>query len=120
MVDDEKIVLTGLRMELEAEGYEVQTAQTGQTALEIFRHETFDIVYTDLIIPDMTGVDICREIKKVSSHTEVILVSGHPKEIVNYQQAFLAAGGRDEILRKPLGPDELARITAKVLKGGRD
>lgn len=115
IVDDDEIVRVALERELSEEGYEVQVAESGQEAVELARNESFDIVYTDLVMPDMNGIKVCKQIKRLSEDTEVILISGHPKEIVEHQVDFVDAGGRDKILRKPLGSGELAHTTRELI-----
>lgn len=116
IVDDEEIFLVATQRELEAAGHDVKIALSGKKAIEIAKSGKFDIVYTDLVMPEMNGVELCKEIKKISPKTEVILISGHPNEIQEHQSAFWDAGGKDKILRKPLGNDELTNITEKALK----
>ncbi|MBT6048346.1 MAG: response regulator [Candidatus Scalindua sp.] len=116
LVDDEQIYLEAHREEFEAIGYEVQTALTGKEAIAVAGNERFDIAYVDLVMPDTNSVDICKEIKKVYPETEVVLVSGHPEEILKYKAQFVNAGGREEILKKPLGDKELINMTEKIMK----
>ncbi|MBT4945057.1 MAG: response regulator, partial [Candidatus Marinimicrobia bacterium] len=102
LIDDEQIFLVAHHEELQDAGYEIVTALTGKDAITVAEKEKFDIVYVDLIMPDMNGVEVCKEMKKVSPDTVVVLVSGQPKEILKYWKSFLDAGGKDKILRKPL------------------
>jgi len=120
IVDDELIILRGYQAELEEAGYYVKTVMSGEEAIALVEEEKFDITYVDLVMPGMNGVDICKGLKKKYPDMEVILVSGHPTEIKQYQIPFWSAGGRDEILRKPLLEDELTQVTEKVLQEMRD
>jgi YesN/AraC family two-component response regulator len=117
LVDDEAIILIGWQKELEPEGYDVRTALTGREAVEMAKEEKPDIVITDLVIPDMNGVEICRKIKEMYPDTNVVLVSGHPVETKNYVMDFINAGGRDEYLRKPLIEDEIRNTIKKIAEG---
>lgn len=116
IVDDEGIVLRAYEKELTKVGYEVFRAMTGKEALEIARKEKIDIVFTDLVMSEMNGVEVCKEIKKMSPKTELVLMSGCPEEVAKHQMGFIEAGGRDEWLRKPLGPNELPETVEKILK----
>ena len=116
VVDDERIILTAFRLELEDAGYYVQTALSGFEAIEYIKNEQFDVVFTDLIMPVMNGTYLCREIKKISRETEVVLFSGNPYEVEEQTEEFICAGGRDELLRKPLGDDVLISITDNLMK----
>jgi CheY-like chemotaxis protein len=116
VVDDEQIVLTAFRIELQEAGYDVATATSGKEALALLIKGPFEIVYTDLIMPEMNGTQLCRQIKRISPQTEVVLFSGNPYEVAQQQEAFMAAGGRDEMLRKPLEENILASVTENLIK----
>ena len=116
IVDDEEIFVRSHKKELEQAGYEVKTALSGKEAVEIVKKESFDVVYVDLIMPEINGVEVCQEIKGIRPDTEVVLISGHLNHVVKYRPAFIAAGGRDKILRKPLLNGDLPKVTEDILK----
>ena len=116
IVDDEKIALKAYAKELRKSGYTVYKAETGNEGVEIARSEKPDIVFTDLIMPDINGVEVCKMIKAMDSKIEVVLISGHPEEAVKYQLDFVDAGGREEWLRKPLEPYELTETVKKYME----
>ena len=116
VVDDEQIVLTAFQIELEQEGYDVTTASTGKEAIGLALKQSFDIIFTDLVMPEMNGTQLCRQIKKISPQTEVVLFSGSPYEVSLQQEEFMQAGGRDEMLRKPLEENVLAKVTGNLMK----
>lgn len=115
IVDDVEIVCIHLVEELKENGYEASSALSGKKAIEKARKENFDIVFVDLIMPEMDGVETCWEIKKVNPKTEIILFSAHPTELELKKNAFIKAGGRDEFLRKPLLGGEVLQIVEKLL-----
>jgi YesN/AraC family two-component response regulator len=115
VVDDEQIVLTGLRRIFEDSGYYIKTALTGRDAIELVKQEHFDIVYTDMVMPGTNGAEICREIKKISPDTEVILFSGTATGVTQFWREFIAEGGTDKMLRKPLGKEEMISATEDIL-----
>ena len=110
IVDDEELILLAWRKELESEGYEVSTASNGKEAVDAAAKEKPDIVITDLIMPEMDGVEVCRKIKKMYPDTDVVFVSGHPKQTEKQIIDFISAGGRDEYLRKPLLENEIRDV----------
>ncbi len=116
VVDDDKIVVKAFARELENAGYEVFKAMAGEEAVEIAKKEKLDLVFVDLVMPEMNGVEVCRKIKEINPQIEVVLISGYPDEVAMYQMDFIEAGGREEWLRKPLGPDELQDTADKILK----
>ncbi|HLF18735.1 MAG TPA: response regulator [Candidatus Omnitrophota bacterium] len=116
IVDDEQIVLTAFRIELEQAGYDARSALSAKEAIARLLKERFDIVYTDLIMPEINGTQLCHQIKRLFPETEVVLFSGNPYEVEAQHEAFTAAGGRDEMLRKPLGEGVLIKVTENLMK----
>ncbi|MEW6600549.1 MAG: response regulator [Nitrospirota bacterium] len=115
IIDDEVIVLKAYARELESFGHAVYTASRGKEAIKIAQRERPDIVFTDMVMPEMDGVEVCRKIKEMYSDTEVILISGYPDEVIEKESGFFAAGGRKDWLRKPLEMDELPKAVEKVI-----
>ena len=115
VVDDEPQILRALRTSLRGAGYEVDTAETAETALAAAALRPPDAVILDLVLPDGTGIDVCRELR-TWSQAPVILLSavGEEREKV----AALDAGA-DDYVTKPVGIDELlARLRAVLRRTG--
>ncbi len=115
IVDDAEIVLLGWQYALKSEGYYVRTATNGQDAINIVEQDKPDIVITDLVMPDMDGVEVCKKVKSMSPETEVILISGHPEELERQQTDFIRAGGRKEIFRKPILKDDMMKTLERIM-----
>jgi DNA-binding NtrC family response regulator len=77
VIDDDQTTLDLLKFQLESEGFEVVTAETGSNGIAAIKSQDFDIILTDLSMPDMNGIEIVRESKKISPATEIIVVTGH-------------------------------------------
>ncbi len=77
VVDDEKNILKLYKSELEDEGYSVITASSGKEALEIFEKETPDIVTLDILMPDMDGIQVLRQMKEKKPHVPVIMLTAY-------------------------------------------
>lgn len=115
VVDDVKIVCMGVEAELGDAGFDVQSANSGKEAVEKAKKEKYDIAFVDLVMPEMDGVETCQKIKEISPATEIVLISGHPKELEEKRDAFLSAGGAEAFLRKPFLEGELLNVTKKIL-----
>lgn len=115
ILDDEVVVLKALRNELSPLKCHVEVFYDEVKALDRMRKSTFDIVYTDLIMNVMDGVEVCRAVKSLSKDTDVVMISGHPVEILNRINDFIKAGGRREYLKKPLNDGELIKLTEQIL-----
>jgi two-component system KDP operon response regulator KdpE len=109
VVDDEPQILRALQTNLRGAGYDVATAATAQEALSAAAMRPPDAVILDLVLPDGSGTDVCRELRSWSSAPVLVLsVVGDEAEKV----AALDAGA-DDYVQKPFGIDELlARLRA--------
>ena len=115
VVDDEPQILRALETNLRGAGYEVATAATAEHALTTAAMRPPDAVILDLVLPDGSGIDVCRELRSWSSAPILVLsVVGDETEKV----AALDAGA-DDYVQKPFGIDELlARLRALLRRAG--
>lgn len=114
LVDDEEDLLMALKQLLEQLGYQVSHCQTGSQAYESFeKHpDHFDIVVTDMTMPEMTGLELAKKILQIRPSQPVILCTGH-SELINKEKA-LALGIR-YYYEKPVIIDELAKVIRTML-----
>ncbi len=109
MVDDEPQIRKLVRVNLEARGYAVQEAASGQEALSLFSPQAFDLIILDLVMPGLGGIEVCARIRE-QSDTPIIVLSAHGEEELKVQALD---AGADDFVTKPFGHDELlARMRA--------
>ncbi len=115
VVDDEPQITRVLRTTLSSHGYTIRTAGDGDEALEIMREWMPDLVITDLAMPNMEGLELCRRIREKSAIPIVVLsVRGEEKTKIEALDA-----GADDYITKPFGPKELlARVRAMLRRAG--
>ena len=113
VVDDEKSILLLLREALGQWGYQVKTASSGTEALDILRTELFDAMLSDVRMPDMSGLDLLREVRKQDESIEVVMMTGYPT-IASAVQALKE--GAYDYLSKPLILDELRHLMARMME----
>lgn len=77
VVDDEKNILKLYQAELEEEGHTVVTANSGKEALEVFDRENPDVVTLDILMPDIDGIQVLRQIKEKKPQTPVIMLTAY-------------------------------------------
>ncbi len=107
VVDDEPQIRRSLQVNLEQNGYAVETVETGEGALRSFLNRRPDVVILDLIMPGMDGVEVVRRIRE-SSTVPIIVLSAMGEEARKVEALEL---GADDYMTKPFGMDELlARI----------
>ncbi len=109
VVDDESALRRTLRANLAARGYDVVDAETGEEALRLAEAHPPDLVVLDLMLPGISGLDVCRALR-ASSSVPILVLSARGEEQTKVQALDL---GADDYLTKPFGLDELlARVRA--------
>jgi two-component system response regulator RegX3 len=109
IVEDEESFLDALTVGLEREGFSVTTANDGQLGLSLFNEGEFDVVLLDLMLPKLSGLDVCRGIR-VTSDVPIIIVSAKGEEV---DMVLMLEIGADDYVTKPYRLRELvARIRA--------
>src|SRR6202522_1286283 len=111
VVDDESQITRGLRTSLSSHGYDIRVANDGDTALEIMKDWTPDLVITDLAMPNMDGLELCRRLRAKTQIPIIVLsVRGEEQTKVKALDA-----GADDYVTKPFGIEELlARVRAHL------
>lgn len=117
VVDDEPQITRVLRTVLSSQGYQVRTAGEGEAALSSFNEWRPELVITDLFMPHMDGLELCRRIRSMSNVPIIVLsVKGEERSKVEALDS-----GADDYVTKPFGIDELlARVRAALRRGGSD
>jgi CheY-like chemotaxis protein len=111
VVDDEPAIRDVLTAYLQEHGHEVVTAVHGAEALEIFAQREWDLVMTDGLMPEMSGTEFAREIKRRNPSVPVFLVSGSSEML---HEASDELSPIDFIIRKPFTRDLLGAALARV------
>jgi two-component system, NtrC family, response regulator AtoC len=113
IVDDEKIVRDSLFHWFEEEGYNVDTAEDGESALKKYEKGKYDLLLLDMKMPGMSGIDLLTKIKSIDKDSLVILITAFasvPTAITALKQ------GAYDYVTKPVDPDELAHLVKKALE----
>jgi two-component system KDP operon response regulator KdpE len=115
VVDDEPQITRVLKTVLSSQGYQVRTAAEGESALTNFKEWSPELVITDLYMPHMDGVELCRRIRELSTVPIIVLsVKGEERSKVEALDS-----GADDYVTKPFGIDELmARVRAALRRSG--
>ncbi|OIP91549.1 MAG: response regulator [Syntrophaceae bacterium CG2_30_49_12] len=113
LMEDEMNVAKGLEMVMREEGYEVDMADTGQSALDKFRAGEFDLLVADLRLPDMDGMDVVQHVCEKRPRTNVVIITGYPSVSSAVQAVKM---GVSDYLRKPFTEDEFKAAVKSALK----
>jgi two-component system KDP operon response regulator KdpE len=112
VVDDEQQILRALRTSLRGAGYEVETADTAESALSAAAMRPPEAVILDLVLPDGTGTDVCREFRSWSTAPVIVLSAVGDER----QKVAALDAGADDYVTKPVGIDELLARLRAVLR----
>ncbi len=115
VVDDEKLLVKGIKFNLENDGYQVDTAYDGAQALSIVKEQKYDIIILDLMLPEVNGLEVCRKIRE-NSNVPVIMLTAKSEgvdKLIGFEY------GADDYVTKPFDILELkARIRAILRRAG--
>ena len=112
VVDDEAVLVKGIRFNLQQEGYQVETGSDGEQAVELAREGSFDLIILDLMMPKMDGWQVCREIRQYSKVPIIMLTarSDERDELLGFEL------GVDEYISKPFSPKILVARVEAILR----
>ncbi len=118
VAEDEHAIREGLVDLLESEGYAVTAVADGASALTAWKEGGVDLALLDIMMPRLSGYDVCREIRKIDGATPVVFLSAREEEIDKVLGLEL---GADDYVVKPFGVRELAaRVKAALRRAERD
>src|ERR1035437_8681337 len=112
VVDDDPVVGKSFDRVLSDKGYVVITARSGREALDKLREEEFDVVYTDIKMPGMDGLEVAERVKARRPWTPVVIITGYGT-VANEVRAN--AAGVSSFLHKPLSPEMIEESALKAL-----
>jgi len=113
IVDDEKIVRESLLHWFEEDGYDVEAAEDGETALKMFDKNKYDLLLVDMKMPGIGGLELLKKVKEIDKETIVILITA----FASVPSAITALkDGAYDYVTKPVDPDELAHLVKKALE----
>ena len=115
VVDDEKLLVKGMKFNLENEGYQVECAYDGASAVELARDGRFDLIILDVMMPEVDGLEACMRIREFSNVPIIMLTA--KSEDADKLMGF--ESGADDYLTKPFNSLELkARVRALLRRAG--
>jgi len=117
VIDDEYSVRIALSQILSHVNHQVTVAENGKEGLRLFKEKEFDIVLTDLGMPEMSGWEVCKTIKGILPNFPVGMITGWGMEV---NQAEIEESGLDFVISKPFDLNEILNIVAETLESKKD
>ena len=116
VVDDEKLIVKGIRFSLEQDGMDVDAAYDGEEALASVRENTYDVILLDVMLPKMTGFEVCQQIREFSD-VPIIMLTAKGDDM---DKILGLEYGADDYITKPFNILEVkARIKAIIRRSGK-
>ncbi|RKX61125.1 MAG: hypothetical protein DRP29_01260 [Thermodesulfobacteriota bacterium] len=117
VVDDELIIRDTIKEFLDIQGYKVESAENGKTALEKLYKNGYDVCFLDMYMPDLTGKEVLQEIiSKGKVTTKFILITGYGGEMEKILDEYLKQGILFKVLRKPFSLSEIQKVLKEILQ----
>lgn len=116
VIDDDELVLESVQIVLEDDGHEVGVAENGKVGLELLGQQGFDLVITDIFMPEKEGIETLIDIKQADQSIRVLVISGggrDAEQIMYLEQAEML--GADATLAKPFLTSELKQAVNRLL-----
>ncbi|UCH79637.1 MAG: response regulator [Nitrospiraceae bacterium] len=111
VLDDDPIVTLSCKRILGAEGYSISTVEKGEEALNKLAKEDFDLLISDVRLPDINGMEVLKESRIVKPKTDVVIITGYPTLEDAKESTRL---GASEYIEKPFTPDFMLNVAKKV------
>jgi CheY-like chemotaxis protein len=116
-VDDEPVILDSFRKILVIDGYSVDTVENGKEAIGLIQSHHYDFVFTDLKMPEMSGVDVTKSVKQLRPDIDVVIITGYAT--VETAVECMKFGAMDYV-QKPFTEDELLEFVKKIVIRRKD
>jgi CheY-like chemotaxis protein len=114
VVDDEKNLTLAMRRLLSAEGYSTQTAGSGEEALEVVKEKDYDLIFLDVNMPEMNGLETFKKLKKVTPKSAVIMITGYGKTLKTLVEEAMGLGVR-KVIDKPFKINQITEAIREVI-----
>jgi CheY-like chemotaxis protein/glycine cleavage system H lipoate-binding protein len=111
ILDDDPVVTLSCKRILGAEGYSISTVDKGEDALNKISKEDFDLFITDIMLPDINGMEVLKETRIIKPQVDVVIITGYPK-LEDAKEASKL--GAQQYLEKPFTPDFMINVAKKV------
>jgi two-component system OmpR family response regulator len=109
IIDDNRDLADGLAAILEDTGYSATTAYTGLSGIEAFTKTVFDLVFLDVKLPDMDGLEVLQALQSALPNAKVLVISGYPPDQIRAQWPDV------RLVRKPFDPGQMLKTVEQIL-----
>lgn len=119
VIDDDEAIRKSFILALEDMPHHVDTAESGEKGIEKVKTTTYDLVFLDLKMPGLNGVQTLRQLRQMDALLPVYIVTAFHKEFFKDLKLLSEEGIEFDLLRKPIGSDEIVELTLSMLQEAR-
>ena len=116
VIDDDKTIRSIFMHALEDTPYQVDTAESGERGVELQREFKYNLIFLDLNMPGMNGIEVLREIRKTDTDVPVYIVTAFYKEFLEEISSAIDDGLKFEITHKPISLDQIVLIAKAMIE----
>ncbi len=116
VIDDDAVIRKAFTLALEETGYQVDTVESGEEGIEAKKSTGYDLIFLDLNMPGMDGIEVLREIRKFDDRVPIYIVTAFHQQFFDQLKAAEKEGIKFELLKKPIGGDQIFLLTKSVLE----
>ena len=117
VIDDEEAIRKAFILALEDTAYQVDTAESGEKGIEMEKEANYDLIFLDLKMPGMNGVETLRELRKMDKDVPIYIITAFYEEFFEELKGVEKDGIDFEVLQKPFNSDQIILTTDSILKG---
>ncbi|MCK4575501.1 response regulator [candidate division WOR-3 bacterium] len=116
VVDDDEAIRKLFLLSLEGKGFQINTAGTGKKAIEIAKQVKYDLIFLDLKMPGMNGIETLRELRKINMNVPIYIITAFHEEFFNELKSVEEDGIDFELLKKPFDTEQLISVANEILE----
>ncbi len=117
VIDDDEAIRKSFVLALEDTIYEIDTAESGEKGILKFNEKNYDLIFLDLKMPDLNGVETLHELRKINEKVPIFIVTAFYKEYFDQLKAAVDKGIDFELLNKPIGNNDIISVVKSVFEG---
>ncbi len=116
VIDDDEAIRKSFVLTFEDTEYQIYTAESGEIGLKIFQKSKFDLIFLDLKMPGMNGVEVLLKLRKIDKNVPIYIITAFDKEFFEQLKSAGEWGLDFEVLRKPVDSEQLVLMVKGILE----